>query len=78
MVKKIAGGTLWFLAAGWGFNLLGLITGTPPVMGFVVGAAVGAFVGIDPLHLFWPVKPAAPAFSERDGVSAKGVLQTHV
>ena len=76
MVKRIVSGSLWFVAAGWGFNLLGLITGTPPVMGFVFGAAVGAFVGIDPLHLFWAVK--APAVPARDVVPAKGVVQTHV
>ena len=75
MVKRIASATLWFVAAGWGFNLLGLITGTPPVLGFVFGAAVGTFVGIDPMHLFWAVKPTAVLASD---VSAKGALQTRV
>jgi hypothetical protein len=75
MVKRIASGTLWFVAVGWGFNLLGLITGTPPVMGFVFGAVVGAFVGLDPLHLFWAIKPAAVLATD---VSSKGALQTHV
>lgn len=75
MVKRIASATLWFIAAGWGFNLLGLITGTPPVMGFAFGAAVGAFVGIDPMHLFWSVKnPATPA---RDAATVTGAMQTH-
>ena len=76
MVKRIASATLWFVAAGWGFNLLGLITGTPPVMGFAFGLAVGAFVGIDPMHLIWPVN--ARAVPASDAVSAKGILQTHV
>ena len=76
MVKRIASATLWFVAVGWGFNLLGLITGTPPIMGFAVGIVAGAFVGIDPMHLFWPVK--AQAVAGRDAVSAKGVLQTRV
>jgi hypothetical protein len=71
MVKRIASATLWFIAAGWGFNLLGLITGTPPVMGFAFGAAVGAFVGIDPMHLFWPVKVGAAA-------AIAGAIQTQV
>ena len=70
MVKRIASATLWFIAAGWGFNLLGLITGTPPVMGFAFGAAVGAFVAIDPMHLFWPVKVAAAPVT--------GAMQTQV
>jgi hypothetical protein len=76
MVKRIASASLWFLAVGWGFNLLGLITGTPPIMGFAVGIAAGAFVGFDPLHLFWAVK--APTVPARDTGSAKGVMQTHV
>jgi hypothetical protein len=74
MVKRIASATLWFIAVGWGFNLLGLITGTPPIMGFAIGIVAGAFVGIDPLHLFWPVEaPAAPA---RDAIAANGAFQT--
>ena len=76
MVKRIVSAALWFVAAGWGFNLLGLMTGTPSVMGLAFGAAVAAFVGIDPLHLFWAVK--APAVPARDVVAAKGVVQTHV
>jgi hypothetical protein len=76
MVKRIASATLWFIAAGWGFNLLGLITGTPPVMGFAFGAAVAAFVGTDPLHLFWPVKAAA--ISALDAVPATGAMRTQV
>jgi hypothetical protein len=76
MVKRIASGTLWFIAAGWGFNLLGLITGTPPLAGFAFGAAVGVFVGMDPLHLFWPVEAAAiPAL---DAVPATGAMRTQV
>jgi hypothetical protein len=75
MFKRIASATLWFIAAGWGFNLLGLITGTPPVMGAVFGAAVAAFVGIDPMHLFWPVTVhAAPAAT----TPVAGAIQTQV
>jgi hypothetical protein len=76
MVKRIASATLWFIAAGWGFNLLGLITGTPPVMGVAFGAAVGAFVGIDPLHLFWPVK--AGAIPALDAGPSTGAMRTQV
>ena len=78
MVKRIVSATLWFVAVGWGFNLLGLITGTPPIMGFAIGIAAGAFVGIDPMHLFWPVKLLAPAAPSRDAVAAKGPLQTQI
>jgi len=80
MVKRIASATLWFIAVGWGFNLLGLITGTPPIMGIALGAAVGAFVGTDPMHLFWPIKVATPATAApaRDAVPATGAMQTQV
>ena len=80
MVKRIASATLWFIAVGWGFNLLGLITGTPPIMGMALGVAVGAFVGIDPKHLFWPVKAAmpAPVAPARDAAAVAGALQTQV
>ena len=81
MVKRIASAALWFVAAGWGFNLLGLITGTPPVLGIAFGAAVGAFVGMDPLHLFWPLKAAAPvppAGVVRETAAVSGAMQTQV
>ncbi len=77
MLKRIASATLWFIAVGWGFNLLGLITGTPPIMGIALGAAVGVFVGTDPMHLFWPVKaPAAAPAPSRDAAPVTGVMQT--
>jgi hypothetical protein len=76
MVKRIASATLWFLAVGWGFNLLGLITGTPPIMGLAVGIAAGAFVGLDPRHLSWPVR--APAAAARDALPVNGAMQTRV
>ena len=73
MVKRILSASLWFFAAGWGFNLLSVVTGAPPVAGIAFGAAVAAFVGLDPLHLFWP-----PVALERDTSSVAGVLPTQV
>jgi hypothetical protein len=78
MVKRLSSVALWFIAVGWGFNLLGLITGTPPIVGIVVGAAVAAFVGIDPLHLFWPIKAPALVAPAKDAPPATGALQTQV
>jgi hypothetical protein len=78
MVKRIVSASMWFLAAGWGFNLLSLMTGVPPVAGIAFGAAVAAFVGLDPLHLFWPVKAPTPAVLELDAVTSTGGLQTQV
>jgi hypothetical protein len=78
MVKRIVSSALWFIAAGWGFNLLSLTTGAPPIAGIAFAAAVAAFVGLDPLHLFWPVKAPTPVAVARDGGTANGALQTQV
>lgn len=40
-------------------DYLSAIVGAPPVLGLALSAAISTFVGIDPLHLFWP----APATS---------------
>jgi hypothetical protein len=60
MVKRVAASVLWFLAVGWGMDYLSAIVGAPPVLGLALSAAIAAFVGIDPLHLFWPA-PATVA-----------------
>ena len=78
MVIRILSSSLWFIAAGWGFNLLSQVTGAPPVAGIAFAAAVATFVGVDPLHLFWPVKAQAPVGLERDTTSVAGALPTQV
>ena len=78
MVKRIACSVLWFLAVGWGFNYLSAIMGASPVIDMAIAAAVGAFVGIDPLHLFWPAPVASPASSTQAAVKVSGILQTQV
>jgi hypothetical protein len=78
MVKRIVSASMWFLAAGWGFNLLSLITGAPPIAGIAFGAAVAAFIGLDPLHLFWPVKAPTPIVLDLDTLTTTGSLQTQV
>jgi hypothetical protein len=59
MVKRLASVTIWFLSVGWAFNYVSAITGMSPILGIAVAAAVSAFVGLDPLHLIWPVASTA-------------------
>ena len=76
MAKRIASSIIWFLAVGWGFNYISSITGVSPLIGMVLGVSIGAFVGMDPLHVFWPVTTKAPTAQMRDAVPATGALQT--
>jgi hypothetical protein len=79
MVKRIAASALWFLAVGWGFNYVSAITGVSPILGMAIAAAFGTFVGIDPLHLFWPVQAALPAMKTREtSLPVSGAMQTQV
>jgi hypothetical protein len=50
MLKRSVTAVLWFLAAGWGWNLLSLATGLPAFPGIVLGLALAAvvLVGSDP------------------------------
>jgi hypothetical protein len=77
MVKRIAASTLWFFAVCWGFNIVSAMTGFSPILGMAIAAAVGAFVGIDPLHLFWPV-PAALPVTRQTALPVSGAMQTQV
>jgi hypothetical protein len=53
MLKRVAAGALWFVATLWLFNFAGAYLGVPSLVGFVVAAAVGGFIGGDPLKLYW-------------------------
>lgn len=61
MVKRIASVVLWFFTVAWGWNYVVLVSGLPSLLGLALGAAVGAFVWTDPLHLLWPAAQDAPA-----------------
>lgn len=56
MVKRLASVLLWFIATGWAFNYLSLLLGTPSILGLVLAGGVSAFVGVDPMRLFWPAR----------------------
>ena len=77
MVKRIAGSALWFFAVCWGFNIVSAMTGFSPILGMAIAAAVGAFVVVDPLHLFWPERAALPA-TRQTALPVSGALQTQV
>jgi hypothetical protein len=53
MVKHAAAGLLWFVVTMWMFNFASAFMGVPPIVGFVVAAAIGGFIGGDPLKLYW-------------------------
>ncbi len=77
MVKRVASLGLWFIAVGWGLNLFAAVAGVSQVPGLAFAAAVAAFVGLDPLHLFWPVaRPTAPRRVEFETAAGKGALVT--
>ena len=66
MAKRIASTTIWFLAAGWALNYVTLLMGAPSIVGLVVAAAISALIGLDPLHVVWPVGEASPKSATAD------------
>jgi hypothetical protein len=79
MVKRIGSAALWFLAVGWGFNYASVITGMTPILGIAIAVAVAAFVAIDPLQLFWPMR-VEPASSKvaREATAASRAMQPQI
>jgi hypothetical protein len=61
MNRRIVAALLWVwcIATAWAF--LAFFTGAPADLGPFVGLAVGAFVGMDPLHRIWVKPETAPA-----------------
>jgi hypothetical protein len=78
MVKRVASAVLWLFAVVWGFNFVSAITGAPSIIGLALGVAVAVFVGMDPVHLFWPVRAAAVVAPTRAAAPATGAMQTQV
>lgn len=72
MVKRIASVVLWFVAVSSVFEYATLVAGLSSIIGVMVATGVSAFVGIDPLGLFWTAaakpdrpRPATPAQARR-------------
>ena len=59
MAKRIGVSVLWYLAVGWGLNFLAFFFGFPSLAVYGIAFGTAAFVGIDPLHLFW-LQPSRP------------------
>lgn len=53
MVKRLLAGILWFVATLWLFNFASALLGVPSIVGLLVAAAIGGFIGGDPLKLYW-------------------------
>jgi hypothetical protein len=53
MKKRLLAAALWFYATWYGWSILADMTGMPVMLGPVIGLAVAAFVGMDPLHRIW-------------------------
>jgi hypothetical protein len=75
MVKRIASVILWFFTVAWGWNYVALVSGLPSLLGLVVGAAAGALVWADPLHLLWSAARDAPARQAAASALAPGALE---
>lgn len=75
MVKRVAASILWLLGVGWGMNYLSVLAGTSPIFGLALSAAIAAFVGIDPLHLFWPAPARTVVARTSEPISIPGAVR---
>ena len=64
------GAGLWFVAVWACYELVWSLTGIPRLLGPAVAAAIAAFVGVDPLILFWTrsADKASPPAMEDDAL----------
>jgi hypothetical protein len=74
MTKRVAASVLWFVSVGWGMNFVGALLGVPQLPGLLLAAGVAALVGIDPLHLFWPVREPQARASGFEKAPPQGAL----
>lgn len=72
MFKRILAAVLWFAAASAVWNAVAFIGGWNDSVGPIVGIAAAGLVGLDPLHLLWPARPAGPLIER---LAAAGVIQ---
>ena len=77
MVKRAATALLWLFAVAWGFNLISAVSGIPPTIGPAIALAIAALVGVDPLHLIWPVTERPPTGADRRE-AAKGRVRSQI
>ena len=53
MIKRTAAGILWLLAFWSAWAVVSVVVILPPAPGVLIGAAIGAFVALDPFHRIW-------------------------
>ena len=53
MIKRTVAGILWLLAFWSAWAVVSVVVTLPPVPGVLIGAAIGAFVALDPFHRIW-------------------------
>jgi hypothetical protein len=58
MLKRLLASVLWFYATWYGWSILADMTGLPDMLGPVLGLALAAFIGLDPMHRIWTRRPA--------------------
>ena len=56
MAKRIASAVLWFLAVAYAWNILATVVGISDTPAILLGAAVGLFIGMDPMHRIWDAR----------------------
>ena len=62
MKKRLLATVLWFYATWYGWSILADMVGMPAMLGPVIGLAVAAVIGLDPMHRIWTKQPTpAPA-----------------
>jgi hypothetical protein len=79
MAKHLVASLLWYLAVAWGWNYIAALTGLPSIIGLGLGAAVAAFVAIDPFHLVWAKAAAdAPASEAPRQATVPGAISSRI
>ncbi len=71
MNKRIVATVVWFLTGWYASAMLAGFVGFDEAIAPFVGAAVAAFVAIDPLGLFWP--PVWPPATRTEETPAPGL-----
>ncbi len=74
MAKRIVSVVLWFFTVAWAWNYIALMSGLPSLLGLALGAAVGAVVWADPLHLLWQAAKDDGASQAAAPAAAPGAL----
>ena len=72
MKKRLASGSLWFIAIWFGYEILWSVVGVPRMVGPMLAFAVASLVVADPAGLFWPatVRTTTPSRAARPDIAS--------